>query len=70
MKYPKYSVCVWYVSHVEKNMGRTGISAVNAPIFVDPYPTAAVSNKLARVQFRESIPWLRLYQFREIGALG
>jgi hypothetical protein len=49
---------VWYVSHVEKNMGSTGISAVKAPILVEPYPSAAVSSRLARVQFRESMPWL------------
>jgi hypothetical protein len=36
LKYPRYRVCVWYVSHVEKNMGSTGISAVNAPILVEP----------------------------------
>jgi hypothetical protein len=58
LKYPRYRVCVWYVSHVEKNMGRTGIRAVNAPILVEPYPTAAVSRRLASVQFKESMPWL------------
>jgi hypothetical protein len=31
---------------------------VKAPILVEPYPTAAVSSKLARVQFKESMPWL------------
>jgi len=59
LKYPKYSVCVWYVSQVEKNMGSTGINAVKAPILVLPYPTAAVSRRLANVQFKESIPWLQ-----------
>ena len=58
LKYPRYRVCVWYVSHVEKNIGRTGIRAVKAPILVEPYPTAAVSRRLASVQFKESMPWL------------
>ncbi len=39
-------------------MGKTGIRAVKTPLGVDPKPIAAVSHKLARVQFRESIPWL------------
>lgn len=56
LKYPRYKVWVWYVSHVEKNMGRHGIIAVKAPTFVGPNPMAAVSSKLARVQLRESIP--------------
>jgi hypothetical protein len=47
---------VWYVSQVERNIGSTGTRAVKAPILVEPYPTAAVSNRLARVQFKESIP--------------
>jgi hypothetical protein len=51
-------VCVWYVSHVEKNIGRHGINAVNAPVFVGPSAIAAVSQRLASVQFRESMPWL------------
>lgn len=51
-------------------MGSTGISAVKAPILVEPYPTAAVSRRLAKVQFKESIPWLRHNQYRDIGALG
>ena len=46
------------------------MSAVNAPILVEPYPTAAVSRRLARVQFNESMPWLQIYQFRKDGALG
>jgi hypothetical protein len=50
-------VCVWYVSHVEKNIGRQGIKAVNIPALDVPKPIAAVSHKLAKVQFRESIPW-------------
>ena len=49
---------VWYVSQVEKNMGRQGTRAVKAPVLVGPSPTAAVSHKLAKVQFNESIPWL------------
>jgi hypothetical protein len=69
LKYPRYRVCVWYVSHVEKNMGSTGISAVKAPILVEPYPTAAVSKRLASVQLRESMPWL-FYISLGIGALG
>lgn len=44
-------------------MGRTGTSAVNAPIFPCPYPTAAVSKRLANVQFSESIPWLRAVSY-------
>ena len=48
---------MWYVSQVERNMGRTGTSAVKAPISPLPYPTAAASNKLANVQFSESMPW-------------
>lgn len=32
--------------------------AVNAPFGEGPNPIAAVSHKLARVQFNESIPWL------------
>jgi hypothetical protein len=39
-------------------MGSTGMSAVNAPILPLPYPTAAVSSRLANVQFSESMPWL------------
>jgi len=39
-------------------MGKTGIKAVNTPLGVDPKPIAAVSHRLASVQFRESIPWL------------
>jgi hypothetical protein len=58
LKYPRYKVCVWYVSHVEKNMRRVGSRAVKAPILVDPNPRAAVWNRLASVQFKESIPWL------------
>ena len=49
---------VWYVSHVEKNIGSTGTRAVKAPVLLVPYPTAAVSRRLANVQFRESMPWL------------
>ena len=59
LKYPRYSVCVWYVSQVEKNIGRQGIKAVKAPTLVCPRPIVATSPKLARVQFRESMPWLR-----------
>jgi len=47
---------VWYVSHVDRNMGRVGIKAVNAPTGVGPKAMAAVSSKLARVQLSESIP--------------
>lgn len=43
-------------------MGSTGTSAVKAPILVEPYPRAAVSKRLARVQLRESIPWLSCRQ--------
>jgi len=39
-------------------MGRHGINAVKAPVRVGPYPIAAVSRRLPRVQLRESIPWL------------
>ena len=39
-------------------MGRQGISAVKTPFGVGPSPMAAVSHKLASVQFRESMPWL------------
>lgn len=49
-------MCVWYVSHVEKNIGKHGTSAVKTPFFDGPRPMAAVSHKLARVQFSESIP--------------
>jgi hypothetical protein len=48
---------VWYVSQVEKNIGRHGIRAVKIPDLDVPSPIAAVSHKLARVQFRESMPW-------------
>jgi len=48
---------VWYVSHVEKNMGRHGMRAVKIPAFDVPSPIAAVSHKLASVQLSESIPW-------------
>lgn len=41
---------------MEKNIGRTGIRAVKTPFGVDPRPIAAVSHKLAKVQFNESIP--------------
>ncbi len=44
-------------------MGSTGTRAVKAPILVVPYPTAAVSSRLARVQFNESIPWLQPISF-------
>jgi len=47
---------VWYVSQVEKNMGRHGIMAVKAPVFVAPKPMAAVSRRLPSVQFKESMP--------------
>lgn len=50
---------VWYVSHVEKNMGRHGTMAVKAPVLVEPSPIAAVSSRLPSVQLSESIPWLR-----------
>lgn len=36
LKYPRYNVCVWYVSQVERNMGSTGTRAVKAPILVEP----------------------------------
>lgn len=50
-------MCVWYVSQVEKNMGRQGHKAVKTPDLEVPRAIAAVSNKLPRVQFKESIPW-------------
>ena len=56
LKYPRYSVCVWYVSQVEKNIGKHGTRAVKTPFGEGPSPIAAVSNKLASVQFRESMP--------------
>ena len=40
-------------------MGNTGTRAVKAPMLEVPYPTAAVSSRLASVQFNESIPWLQ-----------
>ena len=43
---------------MEKNIGSTGTRAVKAPVLLVPYPTAAVSRRLANVQFRESMPWL------------
>ena len=39
-------------------MGRQGTRAVNTPFGVEPSPMAAVSHKLASVQFKESMPWL------------
>jgi hypothetical protein len=42
------------------------MSAVKAPILVDPYPTAAVSKRLAKVQLRESMPWLCCDQYRDM----
>ena len=50
---------MWYVSHVEKNMGKQGTNAVNTPFFDGPSPIVAVSQRLARVQFKESMPWLQ-----------
>lgn len=50
-------------------MGSTGTRAVKAPILVEPYPTAAVSRRLASVQFKESMPWLRRVSLG-VGALG
>ena len=47
---------VWYVSHVEKNIGKHGIRAVKTPLGLGPRAKAAVSHKLANVQFRESMP--------------
>jgi hypothetical protein len=44
---------------VEKNIGNVGIIAVNAPTFVAPNDIAATCSKLASVQFKESIPWLK-----------
>lgn len=41
-------------------MGRQGTRAVKAPVLVGPRPIAAVSQRDARVQFSESIPWLGL----------
>lgn len=41
-------------------MGKHGIKAVKTPFGEAPSPTAAVSHKLAKVQFNESIPWLSL----------
>lgn len=38
-------------------MGRHGIRAVKTPEGEVPSPIAAVSSKLARVQFSESMPW-------------
>lgn len=43
---------------MEKNIGRQGIKAVKTPFGDEPKPMAAVSQRLASVQFRESIPWL------------
>jgi hypothetical protein len=43
---------------VEKNIGRHGTSAVKAPVLDGPRPIAAVSHRLASVQFSESMPWL------------
>ncbi|KAI7360279.1 hypothetical protein KC320_g115 [Hortaea werneckii] len=42
---------------VEKNIGKVGISAVRAPIFVAPKAMADVSRSEASVQFRLSMPW-------------
>ena len=44
---------------MEKNIGRQGIKAVKAPTLVCPRPIVATSPRLARVQFSESMPWLR-----------
>jgi hypothetical protein len=41
---------------VEKNIAKHGARAVNAPILVDPWPMEAASSKLAKVQFKESMP--------------
>jgi len=38
-------------------MGRQGTRAVNMADFEFPSPMAAVSRRLASVQFRESMPW-------------
>lgn len=57
-------MCVWYVSHVEKNIGKQGTKAVNTPFGEAPNPIAAVSHRLANVQFRESIPWLLIVQYQ------
>lgn len=43
---------------MEKNIGKQGIKAVKAPAGVAPSPIEAVSRSEARVQLRESIPWL------------
>ena len=37
-------------------MGRQGTRAVKTPLGEEPSPTAAVSRRLARVQFSESMP--------------
>ena len=47
-------------------MGSTGTRAVKAPILVEPYPTAAVSKRLASVQLRESMPWLHSSQCKQL----
>ena len=39
-------------------MGKQGISAVKTPLGEGPKAKAAVSHKLASVQFSESMPWL------------
>ena len=41
---------------MEKNIGRQGTKAVKTPFGEAPSPIAAVSHKLANVQFSESMP--------------
>jgi hypothetical protein len=45
-------------------MGKQGINAVKTPAGLVPNPMLAVSSRLARVQFNESIPWLLLLSVR------
>ena len=54
-------MCVWYVSQVEKYIGKQGMIAVKAPSLVEPCPIEAAVIKLAREQLRESMPWLVSY---------
>lgn len=37
--------------------------AAKAPVFVGPKPMAAVSRRLPKVQFNESMPWLACISF-------
>jgi len=60
---------VWYVSQVEKNIGKHGINAVRTPAGLVPNPILAVSSRLARVQFNESMPWLSSCQHHRAHAI-